>query len=120
MAFANLALRFILELGGIAAVAFSGYQLAGPSIARWAVAGGAALALIAVWALVVAPNTQNGLSQPQKDIIGTVILLAAAGALAFAGHGGLAIGMAVLVLVNAALLSVFGHEVRDQLAGMPR
>lgn len=120
MAFANLAIRFFLELGGIGAVAYSGYQLAGPGIARWVVAGGAALALIAVWAMVVAPNTRNGLSQPQKDAIGTVILLAAAGALAFAGHNGLAIGMAVLVLVNAALLFVFGHEVRDQLTGMAR
>jgi hypothetical protein len=120
MAFANLALRFFLELGGIAAVAYYGYQLTGPGIGRWVVAGVASLVLIAVWALVVAPNTQNGLSQPQKDIIGTVILLAAASALAVAGHGTLAIDMATLVLVNAALLVAFGHEVRDQLTGVAR
>jgi Protein of unknown function (DUF2568) len=120
MAFANLALRFILELGGVAAVTYSGHQLAGPGIVRWVVAGGAALAFTAAWALVVAPNTQNGLSQPQKDVIGTVILLAAADALAFAGQLPLAIGMAVLVLANAALLVVFGHEVRDRLARMAR
>lgn len=120
MAFANLALRFILELGGVVAVAYAGFHLAGPGPVGWVVAGGAAALLILLWALIVAPKARNGLSQPQKDIIGTVILMAGAGALALAGQLLLAIGMAVLVLVNAALLFAFGHDARDQLSGMAR
>ena len=79
-----------------------------------------ALAFIVVLWLVVAPNTANGLSQQQKDIIGTALLLGAAGALAIAGQPGLAIGFAVVVIVNAALLFVFGTDARERLSGMAR
>lgn len=119
MATVNLALRFLAELAGIAAVGYAGFQVAGPMPLR-AVAGiGAAAALIAIWWLVVAPNTVNGLTQPQKDLIGTALLLVAASALAVAGQPGLAIGFAVVVVVNTALLLVF-PDARESLSGMAR
>ena len=84
MATMNLVIRFLAELGGIAALAYAGFQVATPLRAITGI--GAALAFIVVWWLIVAPNTANGLSQPQKDLIGTALLLVAAGALAIAGQ----------------------------------
>ena len=78
MAIANLTLRFILELAGIAAFGIWGLAVSSSPI----VAVGAVAAAIVVWALVVAPKARNGLSQAQKDIVGTAILLVAAVALA--------------------------------------
>ena len=119
MATMNLALRFLVELVGIAAVAYAGFQAA-PVPLRAVAAVGAAAALIAIWWLVVAPNTANGLSQPQKDLIGTALLLLAAGALAVAGQSGLAVGFAAIVIVNAALLFAFGEAGRASLASVAR
>jgi hypothetical protein len=120
MAIANLTLRFLTELAGIAALGYAGFQVAGPMPLR-AVAGiGAALALVITWALVVAPNTVTGLTQPQKDLIGTGLLLLAAVALAFAGQLRLAIAFAIVVVANTVLLFAFGHDARESLAGVAR
>ncbi len=118
MATMNLVIRFLAELGGIAALAYAGFQVATPLRAITGI--GAALAFIVVWWLIVAPNTANGLSQPQKDLIGTALLLVAAGALAIAGQPGLAIGCAAVVIVNAAMLLVFGTDARERLGEMAR
>ena len=65
--------------------------------------------------MLVAPNTANGLSQPQKDIIGTVLLLLAAAALGVAGQVRLAVILAVVVLANAGLLFAFGTDAAPAL-----
>ena len=120
MATTNLAIRFVAELAGIAALAYAGFQIAAPMPLR-AVAGiGAAATLIVIWWLVVAPNTVNGLTQAQKDLIGSALLFLAAGALAVAGQPGLAIAFAAIVVVNAALLFVFGQDARETLSGIAR
>ena len=120
MAIANFTLRFLTELMGIAAIGYAGFQLAAPMPLR-AVAGiGAALALIVTWSMIVAPNTVNGLAQPQKDLIGTGILLLAAVALGAAGQLRLAIAFAIVVVANTALLFLFGHDMGDNLTGMAR
>ncbi|MGH2446338.1 MAG: YrdB family protein [Candidatus Limnocylindria bacterium] len=112
MATSNLTLRFLLELAGIGAVAYAGFQVPGSWLIRAAAGIGAPLALIVVWGQVVAPNTANGLSQGQKDVIGTLLLLAAAAVLGLAGQRRLAIGFGVVVLANAVLLFVFGQDAR--------
>ena len=120
MATMNLALRFLAELAGVAAVAYAGFQLEAPMPLPAVVGIGAALAFIVVLWVVVAPNTANGLSQAQKDLIGTGLLLIASSALAIAGQLGLAAAFAVVVVVNAALLFVFGQDARESLRGMAR
>lgn len=114
MAVANLALRFLLELAGFAAAGYAVYQWTdgATGILRWVLALGAALAVIGLWGFVVAPRRQNGLSQAQKDVIGSVVLLATAAAVGFAGEAGLAIGFAVVIVLNAVLLFVFGQDAR--------
>ena len=119
MAIANLLLRFVLEICAIAAASWSGYQLApGAGPFRWLVAVGAALAVILLWALVVAPTRRNGLSATRKERIGTAIMLVAAGSLALSGEASLAIIFGALILLNAALLVVLGRDALDHLKGV--
>jgi len=110
MATANLALRFVVELVGLGALAYWGWaqeQLG--AIARVGIAIVAPLALAVVWAVVVAPNTANGLTQPQKSTIGTVLLIVGAAALALAGQPTAALAFGAVVVLNWVLLVVFGE-----------
>ena len=108
MAIANLTIRFILELAGIAAFGIWGLAVSGPIVATVAV-----VAAILVWAIVVAPKTRNGLSQPQKDVVGTAILLLAAVALMAAGNPIAGVVFGIIVAVNAAILAALGPGARD-------
>ena len=94
MATLNLALRFLLELAGFAGAGYAVYQLTDGlnGAVRWILAIGGGLAVIGLWGFVAAPRRQNGLSQAQKDVIGSVILLVIAGAVWIAGQPGLGIG----------------------------
>ena len=103
-----LAIRFIVELLGIVAVAYWGWQTGPEGMGRIALAVGAAVALIVVWAFVVAPKADNPLSQQARDIIGTVLLVLGAAALADAGQPRLAVIFAVVVIVDWLALVVIG------------
>jgi hypothetical protein len=117
MAIANLTLRFILELGGVAALGYWGSQAVdGPGAIVLAI--GASLALIIVWSVVVARNADNALTQPQRDLIGTGLLLVAAGALFAAGQPAAAVVFGAVVVVNWILLVAFGPEAVEALAAM--
>jgi hypothetical protein len=117
VAIVNLALRFLLELAGFAGAGLAVYAWTDGAAGalRWILAIVAALVVIGLWGFVVAPRRQNGLSQAQKDVIGSVLLLVIAGALALAGQALLGIGFAVLVILNVVLLFVFGQDARDRL-----
>ena len=112
IATANLALRFVLELAGLAALAYAAFQsVDGP--ARWLAAIGAPILLGLLWAFVVAPGAANPIAAPLREIIGSIALLGAAGALALAGHTRPAVAFAVLIVANQVLLTVL----RDHPAG---
>lgn len=112
MVVANLALSFVLELIGVGAFAYWGWQTGGAGLGRLALVIGAPVALIGVWALVVAPNASNSLAQPQRDIIGAVLLLLAAVLLAAAGQPAAAVAFAAVVLLNWVLLIVLGQDAK--------
>lgn len=105
---ANLALRFLLELFGLAAVGYSGWQVAGGPF-RWVAAILAPLALAAFWALVVAPNASNGVPLPTRELIGSALLVAVGGGLALAGQPWLGTAFAGLVIANTVVLTLLGH-----------
>jgi hypothetical protein len=115
MAIANLAFRFFVELGGVVALGYWGYQALDGS-GSIVLAIGASLALIAIWAVVLARNADNGLSQPQRDLIGTGLLLASAAALFAAGQPVAAVVFAAVVVVNWILLIAFGPAAIEALA----
>jgi hypothetical protein len=116
MAVANLAVRFLLEVAAYAGAGYAVYQLADGvgALLRWLLAVAASVAVVGMWWLVVAPRTRNGLSQAQKDVVGSVLMLAIGGLVAIAGQPELAIGYAVLVVLNAVLLFVFGQDARER------
>ena len=116
MAIANLALRFVIELGGLAAVGYSGYRLADGGPGGLVLAAGAVMAFIVVWAVVVARNATNALTQPQRDLVGTGLLLIAAMAMLAAGAPVAAVAFGAIVVGNWILLLVFGEEAAAALA----
>ena len=121
---AALAMRFFVEVLGIVAVAFWGWQTGPDGIGRIALAVGAAVALIVVWGFVVAPKADNPLRQQARDIIGTVLLLVAAAGLAAAGQPQLALVFAVVIVVDWLALVVIAPDayqaLRSSAAGSRR
>ena len=109
MAIATLTVRFLVELAGFAAFAVSATQLLGGPVAGLV----ASVAVIVAWAVVVAPKARNPLTQPQRDDIGTAILLLGSAALAVAGLPLAGVGLAVIVILNAIALRVIGPGARD-------
>jgi hypothetical protein len=116
----NLAIRFATELAGFAAVGYAAFQVPAPLPVRVLVAAGATILVIGAWAVAVAPRGPNPMPPIQKDLIGSVILLGAAAALAWSGQTQLAIGFAIVVVANTVLLAILGTEVRERLAGAAR
>lgn len=107
---AALAIRFIVELLGIAAVAYWGWQVGFDGIGQIVLAAGAAGALIVFWAFVVAPKADNRLSQQGRDMVGTILLLVAAAGLASAGQPRLAIVFAAVIVIDWLAIVVIGHD----------
>lgn len=107
----NLAVRFLLELVGVASLAYWGSRLPSTTPVRVGLAIAAPAALIVVWALVVAPGADNPLSQTTRMLIGSVLLLLASYALAVAGQTRLAVAFAAVVVLNTALMLLFPDEV---------
>lgn len=107
---AALAIRFIVELLGIAAVAYWGWQVGFDGIGQIVLAAGAAGALIVFWAFVVAPKADNRLSHQGRDMVGTILLLVAAAGLASAGQPRLAIVFAAVIVIDWLAIVVIGHD----------
>jgi Protein of unknown function (DUF2568) len=100
----NLALRFLVELGALAAVAYWGVHTGQGLAPKLALGTGAPLLLAVVWGTFAAPKAAVQLPQPAKFVLGLVILEVAALMLALAGQRPLALAYAVVVALNAGLL----------------
>ena len=103
----NAALRFVLELAGIAALGIWGWTVAGDSPLRLVLAVGAPLVLIALWAAFIAPRSRSHLDQRTRFVVGSGLLLVAAAALWAAGSPTAAAALGILIVVNTALAFVF-------------
>jgi hypothetical protein len=107
---ANLALRFLLELGLLAALAAWGFGLGG--VLGVVVGIGAPVAAAATWGLLVAPKAPNRLDDPARLALELVLFALGVVALAAAGYGSLAVVLGAAALVNEALLAAWrqrGH-----------
>lgn len=105
---ANLALKFLLELGALAAFAYWGTQT-GSGAVSVVLTIAAPAAMIFVWGRFAAPRSQTRLPTRQRIPLELGIFGFAALALLDAGDTGGAIVFAALVVVNAALLGVWGQ-----------
>lgn len=104
---ANLAIRFLLELGALAALAFWGYHAGQGVIAKISLGFGAALAAAIVWGLFVAPQASVKLPAPISFVLGLAVLVLAAIALATTGHRTVAASFGAIILLNAALMAAW-------------
>ena len=110
MTMAALAVRFLVEVIAIGAVGYWGYQAIDDGVGRIALAVAAVAAFIVVWGTLIAPKATNPLTQPQRDLVGTGVLLLAAGALTVAGQPGFALAFAVVVVIDWLVMIALGRE----------
>jgi hypothetical protein len=108
MVMATLVIRFIVEIVGIAALGYWGLQTSTDGFGRIVLAIAAPLALLVVWTMIAAPRASNALTQPQRDLIGTALLLLAAVALAMAGQPTLALVFAAVVVIDHLVMVAVG------------
>jgi Protein of unknown function (DUF2568) len=120
MQLANLALKFLLEVVGLASVAYWAFTIADQLPARLVLAVTAAALFIGVWGVFLAPTASSGLSQAQKNVLGGLVLLIAAAALGAAGQSTAALVYGAAVIVNAGLLLVLGDDPGRWFAAGPR
>jgi len=103
---ANLALKFLLELAAIGAFAWWGSQT-GDGVVSVVLALCAPLVFVVVWGLFAAPRAARRLPLRPRMFLELGLFALAALALVVAGQPVLGAVFAVLVVVNAVLLTVF-------------
>ena len=118
MQIANLALRFVVEVMGVGFVGYWGFSSASNPLGR-VILGLVAIGLfVGLWGWVLAPTAASGLSRMQKNLLGTVVLLIAAAALALAGQPGAAAVYGLVVVGNLGLLVVLGDTMPGSVANL--
>ncbi len=108
LAGANLALRFLLELCGLAAAAWWGFHLLPDGPMRYVLALLAAAVVGVFWAIVVAPKASNPIAPLPRVLIGSGVLLLTAIGLWATDQPVLAGEFAVLILLNTIVMVVTG------------
>lgn len=116
MALVNVTARFGLELVGVGAIGLWAASVTTVPPLRVAAGVAAAAFLIVVWALLVAPKAANPIPQDVRVIIGSALLILAAGGLAMAGHRDVAAVFSVAVVVNTVLLFTLPEGAPGELA----
>jgi hypothetical protein len=102
---ANLALKFLLELGALAAFAYWGSRT-GPTAVNVLLGIGAPLAMALVWGRWAAPKASHRLAGRGRIALELSVFALAALALVAAGAPVVAAIYAALVVINAVLMSV--------------
>ena len=95
---ANLGLRFLLELGSLAAVGYWGWETGG-----WVLALGAVAAVIGVWALFVSPKHTIETSKQVAFAIELAVWVAAGAALYATDHAPLGLAFLVVSVISGLL-----------------
>jgi hypothetical protein len=103
---ANLALKFLLELGAMAAFAYWGAST-GDGAVPFVLAIVAPVGTVALWAVFAAPRSERRLPLAARVPFELGVFALAVLALLAAGSPVAAIVYAALVVVNAALMTVF-------------
>lgn len=105
-----LGLRFLLELVGLAAAAYAGYRLAGEGIGGIVIGAGAAAGVAIVWGLFIAPRADSPLPVELRPLVGSMVLLVVAAALAWAGELPPAGLFAAAVVVDTVAIYLLGAQ----------
>ncbi len=100
----NLAWRFILELGSLAALAYSGWQAGGDTTVKLGLAIGLPLLAAVIWGVFGAPTSSRRLQGPSYLTLEVVVWGGSALALAAAGQPVLGLVLALMLVVNRVLI----------------
>ncbi|WP_199523787.1 YrdB family protein [Micromonospora craterilacus] len=101
---ANLALRFLLELAALAALAYGGWQAGGAWWSRLLLAVLAPTLAAVIWGRWVAPKAKHLLTDPARLVPEWVVFGAATAALFATGHPVLGAVLALLAAGNRVAL----------------
>jgi Protein of unknown function (DUF2568) len=104
------AVAFLLELAGLASLAYWGAETGSGG---WAVALAivAPAAMAVVWGLVASPRARVQLAAAPKVAVRLVVLLGCALALGVAGQALLALVLALVIVADVAVLAAVGRPV---------
>ena len=105
----NLALRFGLELGALAALGYSGFQTDKGAVLRITLGIGAPVLAAVLWSVLVAPAAQTRLPDPWRLIPEFAVFGAAAAGLMLAGHPTIGGAFAIITILNSALDRLIGQ-----------
>ena len=100
----NLLLRFLLELGALAALGYWGFLLPAPLPLRVALGLGAPLVAAAVWAIFVSPNAAVAVPTPLWLALQGLVFGTAAAGLVASGQARVAGVFGAAVLLNGLLM----------------
>src|SRR6476661_7970651 len=103
----NLALRFLLELGALAALANWGATTASGRILRIVLAIALPTLMATVWGLFIAPKARFRTGASGRAVLGLIVFLVAAAALWGRGHARLALIYGGLAVVSSILIFVW-------------
>jgi hypothetical protein len=110
---ANLVLRFLVELCGLAAVAYWGSRVSSNTAVNVVVAIAAPVAVATVWGLWLAPKANNRLDPPARTLLELAVLAVTVAALVAAGQPLLGVILAVVAVLNGLLLDLWGLDTGD-------
>ena len=99
---ANLALRFLLELGALAAVGYWGLET-GDGTTGWLLAAAAVGAVVVVWALYVAPKARFDLAHQLRFAVELAVWVTAGAALIATDHVWLGVAFVLVAVVSGVL-----------------
>ena len=106
----NLGIRFLLELAMLVALGWIGGEIG----SSWPVSVLLAISLpvlaAVVWGMFIAPKAPRRLADPAKLVVELVLFAAAVVGLALVGHPVLAAVLAVVLVVNIAVLRLAHAE----------
>jgi Protein of unknown function (DUF2568) len=105
----NLALRFLLELCALVALGYWGFETGNGAIAKVALGIGAPLVAAVGWGVFVAPRAPVDLPGLVVLLLQVLVFGSAVAGLTATGHRTLALVFAVVVVINAILMYVWGQ-----------
>ncbi len=101
---ANLLVRFLLELFALGALGYWGFVSGENVFVKILLGLGAPVLAVVVWGLFVSPKAAVPLAMPLRLLPEALVFGSAAAALLATGHPALAVGFAVVAVVNRLLV----------------
>ena len=106
---ANLALRFLLELCALVVLGYWGFTTGSGAITKVALGIGVPLVAAVVWGVFVAPRAPVALPGFVVLLLQVSVFGSATAGLVATGHRALALTFAVVIVINAILMYVWGQ-----------